>query len=199
MPNPVGRPRKTRPESNPLVNFRAPRRLPRIHAPVIGGHFFPKRQDMIADTMLDIIPGDFAYTPDRILELDLRVYAEDASTESAKSSFNLFGREGFRVATTEHFEIAEHMRHIWGEDAGKRIVMQHGKRVATMVLVWRTGEAYDKAQKRLTFQSDNIQKTMEERMAESAEAASSAVGQAIHTTVAVTDEDVIETYAEEEG
>jgi hypothetical protein len=195
----MGRPsRQTIRNANPLVAFRAPRRLPRVHVPVMDGHFYPKREDYNANSMLEIMPGDFIYKPDPTLEIDLKVYAEDNSAESAKSSFNLFGREGFKAATTDEFEIAEHMAFLWVADAGKRIVLQHGQRVAVMVLVWRTGEAYDRAQRRLTAASDEVQKTMEAKMAEMADAASEKYGNQIRSTVTVADEDVYETHEGDE-
>ncbi len=164
-------------DSNPLVAYRAPSRMPRRHAPVAdspsGKHFVPDRINVANNrSPLNPFPGDLTYRPDPTIELDFGLWDDNGSPMSAKegTSMMMFGL--YKEAMAKDFIVADRVRMAWKPDAAGRLTFNGaaGGNTTTpaTVLMWRTGEECDRVQnsnERLR-ESNDIQKSAEQRMAE---------------------------------
>lgn len=158
-------------ESNPLVSYRAPSKMPRgvPRAPVHGRHFIPNQEDVVNDVgMLNVYRGDFTYTKDKTLEIEIGFWEDSGSERSVAMLFSMQKR-GWQFALAKEWELADRIKLAWRKDVGGRITFggrSGGTKEPTMVVMWRTGEQYDKYQKQREKQSDNINRSVEEQMAE---------------------------------
>lgn len=181
--------------TNPLANYRAPRRLPKNHAPVEGQHFVTRREDVCNDTsMLNIYPGDFTYIRDSSLELDFALWEESDTTQSINVFMIMTERKGYSVAQAKDFKTSERVKIAWRKDAAGRLTFG-GMSKNSLVLMWRTGAKRDEVEAQSLRWSNEIAKSFEEKMAEamtaSTENSSARLGADIKSTVTIEDDEEV--------
>lgn len=183
-------------DSNPLVAYRAPLRMPRRHAPVSGRHFVTKREDVMNnDSPLNIFPGDLTYRADPTLELDFALWEDNGSEMSAKEGVSMTMRKGYQEAMAKDFIVADRVKMAWKPDVAGRLTFMGRKGGDTTtpatVLMWRTGADYDRLQAMSPQlkESNSIQTSVEQKMAQSAAAMVQVTGNSdISSFVQLTDE-----------
>ena len=157
-------------DANPLYRFRAPQRLPRKHAPVHGDHFITQKSDMANDTGIrEIYPGYFRLRADPNLELDFKIWVDedDERGESMSQWLRLTTMEGFAEAQFKDFDINFRIRNVWKKDQGGRITLG-GRSKPAHVLMFRTGEVAAQRETERLAKSTDIQKSVEQKAAETA-------------------------------
>ena len=184
--------------SNPLYNYRAPRKLPKKHARInaAGTHFIPEMEEVVNDTsMISIYPSYFRLRANPHQEIEFKLWEDrqkNVSPESikyAKRDYqNMTMRDHFRVALAKEFDINERVKEWWKKDIGGRITFGGESENAT-VLMWRTGEEADAAEKKKLRLSDSIQQSVEQKMAASAADLSTAAGMEVSASVTIEEEE----------
>lgn len=180
--------------ANPLVSHRAPRRIPRIHARLHGQHFIPNREDVInASGALNIYPGDFTYRPDPALEIDFGLWEDSGQLKTVSEGMSMTMTKGYNVALASDFEVSARIQMAWKADVAGRLTfggLAGGMHSPTMVLMWRTGQKHDQLREanRELQQSNNIQQSVEQKMAESTATMSERTGEKIRSTVTYEDD-----------
>lgn len=163
-------------DSNPLFQFRAPRRLAQVHAPVHGDHFITDRRSVVNDkSASSIYPGDFRYRPNRHLELDFKLWEDREDTNSTNDWVRLTN-EGFLEALAKDFDVNLRVRRVWRPDTGKRITYG-GRSTNTLVLMWRTGAAAQEVEERKMARSDHIHSSVEQQAVKSVAGLSASLGE----------------------
>lgn len=169
--------------TNPLVNFRKPDNLARKTGET---HFFTQRDDVPNDQGISsIYPGEFTYTKDAALEIELALWEDNDDPKMLALYYKMTGRDGYQPAKFDEWRVADRLMEAWkGDDAGR--ITLGGRSKNTLVLMWRTGESYDKAfNERLRFSND-VQKSAEEKQAELSDKLAPL---GARVSVSVTDED----------
>lgn len=142
-------------DSNPLVAYRAPQRMPRRHAPVAdspsGRHFVTDRLSVAnSRSPLNPFPGDLTYKPNSSIELDFGLWEDNGSPMSAKEgvSMTMFGL--YKEAMASDFVVSDRVKMAWKPDVAGRLTFNGAPGGSTItpatVLMWRTGEEYDRVQ-----------------------------------------------------
>lgn len=150
--------------SNPLVAFRMPEWMKRQTGLT---HHDTRREDVENDAegLCNIYPGEFKYKPDPTLEIELAIWEDTEHSKSLSMYHKMIGKDGYNVAMASDFDVCSRLSHAWKADDAKRLTLG-GKSKNSLVLMWRTGENYDKAQVRRLRISNEVQKSAEERQAE---------------------------------
>lgn len=146
--------------SNPLVAFRNSKEL---IARTGQTHAATQRDDVVNDTGLcNFYPGDFTYLLDETLEIEL-ASCEDADIPQLLAvQLQMTGVKGYEVAMAEEWQVSYRLQNIWKKDEAGRLTLG-GRSKNALVLMFRTGEAYDRDQKRRLRVSDEIAKSVEEK------------------------------------
>lgn len=176
-------------KSNPLYEDRAPRYVPKVHAPIVGAHFVTNPADISNDSFMNLHRGDFTYKKDPTIEIELAIWKDDQSDIAFRGFSVKTTKEGFNVAMAKDWTIGPRIKHMWQEISGGRIGIAYPN--GPLVLLWRTGEKADEVRKRQSHDSDDVQKTVEQKMAEKAEAFSSATGIAAESRVVIEDDETV--------
>lgn len=165
--------------SNPLVAFRVPKTLQRK----FGTHFLTQRDDVINETegLTSVYPGEFTYMKDPTLEIEIATWEDSAHPKSISMYFKMTGKDGYNVMMADEWKLADRIAIAWQKDASGRLTLK-GRATDTLVLMWRTGENHDDAQKRRLRISDEIQMSAEERNAKMQDAAAR-LGGRLETTL----------------
>ena len=149
--------------TNPVVSFRKPAKLSRSTG---STHFDTKREDVVNDmSMLNIYPSDFTYLKDQTLEVDFALWEAREEIQSHNSYMRMTGRDGYQIAMASEWKVDTRLQNAWKADVAGRLTFG-GMSTNTMVLMWRTGERYDIAERQRLKVSDEIQKSAEEKKAE---------------------------------
>jgi len=152
-------------DANPLFNFRAPKKLRKIHAPVHGEHFITKQEDVInaRGSVASVYPGDFRLRSNPTMEIDIKLW-EDSDSDRSLLDWSRMTAAGFQEALAKDFDINFSKRHLWRPDLGKRITLGGRTKPAT-VLMWRTGAEAQKEQEEKLRRSTDVQTSVEQKAA----------------------------------
>lgn len=165
--------------SNPLVTDRTPQRMPRRHAPTAefasGRHFVTDRLSVVnSRSPLNPFYGDLTYKPDPTIELDFGLWEDNGTPMSAKEGVSMTMFSLYKEAMAKDFIVADRVKMAWKPDVAGRLTFNGAPGGSTItpatVLMWRTGEEYDRVQEAnpQMKQSRDIQMSVADKIKEKA-------------------------------
>lgn len=164
--------------ANPLVSSRIEnpglipqnvRRGLRIEQHANGQFYAITDRDSVVNsenTVASIFPGDFTYTPDSTIEIELSMWENDPQSIMSSSIWIKMAGKGWKPCMASEWEINDdRLKVAWQADVAGRLALG-ASATKSLVLMWREAEHFKKDQERRLRASNDIAKSAEEREAE---------------------------------
>lgn len=124
-----------------------------------------------AASMLDLsAPGTLVSKDDPSQLYNFGWWDDDPTSDFSTTMFLEMRKKGYHVATKDSFIVAPDLREVISpDDSGRLTLMGNRGGRSAKVVVYQSKADYDRSQKDLLRDSDELQKSFEERSAEQAE------------------------------